>query len=264
MKYQIINTQRAVFFTECPIDNPNISQNSGYRIYYTFSEAFDAYKKTVQRYNRVYYYSSLRDDDILTIEATPENDLDVCQGMTGPYDDALIAYGVQHVKKKIKQSGPDEQFRVGARVIFDCHIDCDDHDYCILRTTGPVEMVINVSPTNDFSGVDTGTQLLLRICGRSDEISVYNSPDQLMNDVHLPPKILIPIGTYHNDLGCRDSAAVFTGCVTHATLISQQGWLRYQLTVQTLAMNIDVDVSTHSEIHVGDFIYIKTHLSARA
>lgn len=261
MKYQIISTQRAVFFTECPIDNPSISQNAGYRIYYTFSEAFDTYKKTVQRYNRVYYYSSLI-DDILTIEATPENDLDVCQGMTGPYDDPLIAYGIQHVKKWIKHSGTDGQFGIGARVVFDCHIKCDDRDYCIIRTTVPVEMVLNVSPTNNFSGIESGTQLLLRILGRSDEMSVYDSPDQLQNDVHLPPKILIPIGTYHNDPQSRDSSVVFTGCVTCATLLSQQGRLRYQLTVQTLAMNIDVDVLTNSEIHTGDFVYIKTQLSA--
>ncbi len=263
MKYQIIKTQRAVFFTECPIDNPNISQNTGFRIYYTFSEAFDEFKKTVQRYSRVYYYSSTI-GDILTIEATPEGDLDLCQGMIGPYDDALIAYGVQHVKKRIKHCGFDEQFSTGARVIFDCHVNCNDHDYCIMRTTGSVEMVVNVSPTNDFSGIESGTQLFLRIWSQNDEIFVYNSPEQLQNDIHLPPKILIPIGTYHNDPRSRDSSAVFTGCVTRATVLSQQGRLRYQLTVQTLAMDIDVDVLTDSEIHVGDFIYIRTHLSARS
>lgn len=216
----------------------------------------------VKRYNRVYYYSS-RTNDLITIEATPENDLDLCQGMTGPYDDMYIAYGVQCIEKNKKHSETDDQFSMGARVVFNCHIDCDGHDYCIMRTTGSVEAIINVSPINKFAEIETGTQMMLRICGRSDDICVYNTPEELQNDIHLPPKILIPIGTYHDYPEERDTSAVITGCVKRVTLISQQGYLRYLLTVQTLAMEVDIEVKTYYEIHIGNFVYVRTNLSAR-
>ncbi len=261
MKYQIVNTQRAVFFTECPINNPSISEKTGYKIYYTFSEAFDEFQNAVKRYSRVYYYSS-RVDGVITIEATMENDLDLCQAMTGPYDDALVAYGVQRITNMIKAPYADNQFSLETHVIFLCQIHCDA-DYCIVRTTGPIETEINVTPDNDFSDIQQCTPMFLRIYGRSDDICVYNSPDELQDDRHLPPKIIIPVGSFHDDLADRDTSAVITGYVTQASVISHQDRLRYLLVVKTLAMEVNLDVWTHYEIHSGDFVYVKTCLSAR-
>lgn len=258
MKYVFFETQRAIFMTECAIGE---LMDSEYTVFYSFSKAVDHFLRRAKRFSHVYYYASCIDKKI-AIEATPENDIDLCLGLDGPYDDFYVAYGVEYIKKHVKDSNADDQFGLGAHVTFDCYIDCGDHDYCIVRTMGQLETVINVSALNNVQGIETGRQLTLRLMGKSDEIYAFSSPEELSKTLHLPPKTIIPIGTYRTDPAERDTSIILTGCVAQISCVPTQGKYRYQMVINSMSMDISIDALTDYEISVGDFVYVKTRLSA--
>ena len=258
MKYVLFETQRAVIMTECAMGE---LMDSEYKVFYIYSEAVDYFQRRVSRFNRVYYYASCIDKKI-TIEATPENDRDLYHGLDGPYEDFYIAYGFEHIKKQIKDSNIDDQFGLGASVTFGCYADCGDHDYCIVRTMGQIETNINVSPLNDVHGIETGRQFTLRLMGNSDEIYAFRSPEELSKTLHLPPKIIIPVGVYRTDPAERDTSIILTGCITQISRIVMQGKYRNQMLISTMAMDVSIDALTDYEIGTGDFVCVRTNLSA--
>ena len=263
MRYGVMNTGKAVYLIECETDDDFFSKHPYYQLFYSFSEAVNKFEAYSSQYYKGYYAKRLNKTIII---ASFLYSLQADQEYDGPYDSLRIAYGVMRIGKEISSiTGCDweDEFSIGARLIYDYPVDCGDEKYfCRLRTTGVMTTGVNIYPLNTVDKIHSGDQVVLRLLGRTEDISVFSSPENLKSEKHLPAKILIPIGTYYSAITDQDASVVLTGMVTDVFLISEKDIRRYQVTVHTRGMAVDLDILTHYSLHEGDYIYVQTELSA--
>ena len=255
MKYGIGVDNLTVFMTEVDITS-FFEENSGYdEIYYTFSDAMDSFKAKSDQFGCWFYFVSRTQSSAITIIASPDRgsfaDND---DIEGPYRDPLVAYGIGRLERMnnkdyILDSGA--QFNVAAHVIFDCYLDCDERRICKVHL--PNDQCINVTPLTPVT-VKPGQTVMLRLLGSTEDIYVFGTPDALRAELHMPPKAVIPIGTYSSHVCDQDSSVVITGYVQNVALLSRKDKLQYSLIVKTNKMDVELNVITHYEIKDGDFI----------
>lgn len=263
MQYAINDEKDMLKLTEQIYNERLLSPPKTTKVFYTFSDAMEYFISKSLKMDNVVYFSK-RTFTTVEIIAIPKEH-DAPKECDGPYNDVYVAYGIQNILKIVNiYYGGDiaQQFTDGAKLIYDYYVDCGNRDFCKMHTTGPIDIGLNVIPLNSVAEYKTGQMAILRLLGKTDEIAVFDSPEELLAGLHLPTPILIPIGSYSSRLEEQDSTVVITGVVTRLTLISESNMRRYQLTVSTLNLEIDIDVLTHYEIRIGNIIYTKTSLSA--
>lgn len=266
MKYGVKRDKLTIYMTEVQIDNRFVDKDTGYEeVYYLFSDALKSFISKADEFGCLFFFVSNAQQDAITIMATPDRlSFSDNKDIDGPYNDPLIAYGVGRSYRfdtddYISQS--KTQFNPWAHVVYDGYYDCEDHQYCKIDL--PNKLSINVTPLNTVDGIKTGEHIVLRLLGYTDDICVFDTQEALIKEMHMPSKIIIPIGTYDSVEWDQDSSVVITGFVQNAYLVSSNDKLRYSVTVKTNMVEISLDVLTNYEIKKGDFIYaIINNLSA--
>lgn len=261
-QYGVLNAGWAVLLTERPYGDYFFHEHTGCEIYGTLSDAVEAFDGYNLGNSFIYSKHGL---DYISVVATSQDNVNRIDDFDGPYDDVLLAYGVQHIK------GISENYREpffsefdlcpGARMIFDYKVSVPGFEHCRVRTAQR-GISLNIEPLNDPCHIKSGQELRLRLTGRTDNVGVFETPDTLTAETHLPPYILIPLGIYHSNLQDQETSVVVTGQVTRAYLVSEHSERRYIINVQTMDLEIDLDVFTYYTIKAGDYIFATTKLSA--
>ena len=246
MKYLIGIDIITLYMTEMDIMDCCVDEISTYdEVYYTFSDALNSFMSKANRYGCCYFFVSRRKANEITILASPDRSSFAGDDeIDGPYNDPLVAYGIGRLSRSgdrdyiVKSAA---QFSSGTCVVFDCFYDCGEYEFC--KVHSPDGLCFNVTPLNDVNEVKSGEQCVLRLLARTDEVCVFERAKELMDEMHLPPKAYIPIGTYCSDTSRQDSSAVITGIVQNIGLISQGDRLQYALTVKTDAVEVFLNIS---------------------
>ena len=211
------------------------------------------------------FFSSGTDDRIV-VAAVRKGCFSEVQGFDGPYECPLLAYGVQHVARIVRMQTPKphtmaEQASPGAKLYYEYTVYVDNYEYSRLKTERH-RIPLNICPLSNPEDLKAGEPVFLRVLGETEDICVFNTPEELTDYSHLLPMTIIPIGTYQSDIPDQDSSVVLTGRVSRMLLLSDQAPYRYGLTVQTMDMEVELDVSTNYEIKTDDFVLAKARLSA--
>lgn len=270
MRYGVLKKDTIAFLCERRTEDPFFVKNPEYEVFCDFTKAIIALRRICFEfgylYGHVYYYAQSKNDSV-TISATPDiNALADEQDINGPFEDAIVAYGYEYVMRMRKddiRTDVNRQYDEGMRLVFDYMAECDNRTFCRCRIADSY-IYVNIEPISQITtDITTGDELHLRVLGKSYEVRVYDSPEELRRSEHLPSEILIPTGLFESDVADQHTSAIVTGVVKRAYLISSSEQLRYQLSVRSMCGEIDMDVKTHNEIKPGDYIFAAIKLSAR-
>ena len=261
-QYEVERDEQAVFLTEHQYKDDYAAGHATHASYYTLSKAVEAFEDCLTG-DELFF--SVSDGDRIVVAAVNKDHFSEVQGFEGPYDSTLMAYGAQDVTRIIRaQVQPHtmaERVSPGAKLLYDYTIYADNFEYSRLRTELH-NIPINIYPLSSTEDLKAGEPVFLRVLGETEDICVFDSPEELIDYSHLLPMMIIPIGTYQSEIPDQDSSVVLTGRVSRMLLLSDQAPYRYMLTVETMDMEVELDVSTNYEIKMDDFVLAKSRLSA--
>lgn len=100
-QYGVLDAGWSVMLTERPYGDYFFHEHTGCKIYSTLSEAVESFND----YNpgNLFIYSK-HGTSFITVVATSQDNAYKMNDFDGPYDDTLLAYGVQHIKGIIENS----------------------------------------------------------------------------------------------------------------------------------------------------------------
>lgn len=262
-QYEVEKNEHSVMLTEHQYKDNCATMHTAHTTYYTLSKAVEAFEDFLTG-DELFF--SVSDGDRIVVAAVNKDHFSEVQGFEGPYDSTLMAYGAQDVTRIIRAQVPQphtmaERVSPGAKLLYDYTIYADNFEYSRLRTELH-NIPINIYPLSSPEDLKAGEPVFLRVLGETEDICVFDSPEELIDYSHLLPMMIIPIGTYQSEIPDQDSSVVLTGRVSRMLLLSDQVPYRYMLTVETMDMEVELDVSTNYEIKTDDFVLAKCRLSA--